>query len=115
MKTMYWISTIIICVFLLISSYTYLFHKSTIEGVKKLGFPMFFITQLAILKIIAVFFILSPNLQLPIKEWSYAGVMLFFITALVAHIVHKDSIAISIMLILLMFILATSYYTMSKF
>lgn len=111
MKITYWISTIIICFFLLLSSYTYLFHKTTIDGVKKLGFPMFFITQLAVLKLIAVAIILIPNLPIQFKEWAYTGVMLFLITALVAHIAHKDSVSISIMLVMLMFVLAASYYT----
>ncbi len=115
MKTTYWISTTLICIFLLLSAYTYLFHKTTIDGVKKLGFPMFFITQLAILKLIAVVIILIPNVPTQPKEWAYAGVMLFLITALVAHIVHKDSFSISLMLVFLMFVLAASYYTMNKF
>jgi hypothetical protein len=109
MKMTYWISTILICTFLLISSYTYFFSKPTFDGVKALGFPDFFIYQLAILKIIAVIVILVPSIPMYAKDWAYAGVMLFLITALVAHIVHKDSIAISIMLVILMATLITSY------
>lgn len=44
MRMTYWISTTILCIFLLLSAYTYLFHKTTIDGVKALGFPGFFIT-----------------------------------------------------------------------
>jgi hypothetical protein len=107
----YWISTFLTCLFLLFSAYTYFFSKPTFEGVKALGFPDFFIYQLAILKIVAVVVILTPTFPMYCKEWAYAGVMLFYITALVAHIVHKDSIAISIMLIILMIILSASYVT----
>ncbi|GAL80210.1 hypothetical protein JCM19274_3780 [Algibacter lectus] len=37
------------------------------------------------------------------KEWTYAGgVGLFLLTALVAHIKHKDSIFIMVLLVVLM-------------
>lgn len=67
-KMTYWISTILICAFLLINSYTYLFSKSTFEGVKALGFPIFFIYQLAILKVIAVIILLIPNVPVFVKD-----------------------------------------------
>lgn len=114
MKMAYWISTLIVCAFLLFSAYTYLFHEPTINGVKALGFPAFFITQLAVLKIAALVILLLPNLPIRFKDWAYCGVMLFFITALIAHIVHKDSIGISILLVILMIVLTTSYYTLER-
>ena len=114
MKMTYWISTTILCLFLLTSAYTYLFHKTTIDGVKALGFPKFFIIQLAILKLIAVIIIALPYAPVQFKEWAYAGVMLFLITALVAHIAHKDSIGISVLLVILMSVTAISYYTLNR-
>ncbi len=114
MKTIYWISTLITCAFLLLSTYTYVFHKATIDGVKALGFPGFFRVQLAVLKIFAVIILLLPNLPIAMKEWAYAGILLFFITAFVAHVAHKDSIGISILLVVLSAIAITSYHTMKK-
>lgn len=70
MKTTYWTSTIILSIFLLWSAYTYIFNKSTIDGVRELGFPDHFRIQLAILKIIAVIIILMPQLPIYIKEWA---------------------------------------------
>ena len=96
MKNIYWISTGIVSLFLLWSSYTYLFNKATIEGIKALGFPNHFRMQLAILKIIAVIILLTPQIPLQVKEWAYSGVALFFITAIVAHTAHKDPIIITI-------------------
>ncbi len=110
----YWISTILVSIFLLVSAYTYFFHKPTFEGVKALGFPGFFIYQLAILKIIAAIVLLVPASPLQLKEWAYCGVALFLVTALVAHIVHKDSVGISVMLVILMATLAISYYTRNR-
>jgi len=110
----YWCTTAIIATFLLFSAYTYIFSKSTIEGVKALGFPDFFRWQLAVLKLIAIVILLLPNIPIQIKEWAYAGVGLFFITALVAHIAHKDSIFITLLLIVLFAVLIVSNIYMNK-
>jgi len=92
MKIIYWSSTILISLFLLWSSYTYLFSKVTINGIRELGFPDHFRIQLGILKIIAVIILLIPQFPLQFKEWAYSGILLFFITAIVAHTAHKDPI-----------------------
>ncbi len=114
MKTIYWSSTIIISSFLLLSSYTYLFSKNTIEGVKALGFPDFFRVELAVLKLIAAVILILPFAPLQVKEWTYAGVGLFLITALAAHIKHKDSIFILFLLVILMAVLVVSNIYMNK-
>ena len=110
---LYWISTIIICCFLALSSYSYFFSQSTIDGLKELGFPDFFRIQLAILKVIALFVLIIPKVPLMVKDWAYAGVGLFLITAMVAHIAHKDSTMILILLVILMVVLAMSRYSIS--
>lgn len=113
-KMIYWISTILLSVILLWSAYTYFFQASAIKGFRELGFPDFFRIQLAIMKVIAVCILLIPLFPLQAKEWAYAGVGCFFITALVAHIVHKDSIAISILLVIFLAILALSNIYLHK-
>lgn len=102
MKIIYWSSTVIVSVFLLLSSYSYIFSKSTIDGIKELGFPDFFRIELAVLKFIAAILLIIPMAPLQLKEWTYAGVGLFLLTALVAHIKHKDSIFIMVLLVVLM-------------
>lgn len=108
MSYLYWISTSLVAAMLLWSSYTYFFQLTVIEGLKELGFPDFFRIQLAILKIIAVAVLLIPTVPLQVKEWAYAGVGLFFLTALIAHIAHKDSVAISVFLLVCFALLVTS-------
>ncbi len=114
MKLIYWVSTSAISAFLLLSSYTYLFSKSTIEGIKQLGFPDFFRVELAILKLIAAVILLVPFASLQLKEWAYAGVALFLLTALIAHIKYKDSIFIILLLFLLLGVLVISNVHMHK-
>ncbi|MBX2829454.1 MAG: DoxX family protein [Flavobacteriaceae bacterium] len=91
-KSIYWSSTLLVSLMLLYSSYSYLFSASTISGIKDLGFPDYFRIQLAVLKLIAVLLLLIPNLPVPLKEWTYAGVVLFFLTAIIAHAAHKDPV-----------------------
>ena len=112
-NSVYWISTSLISSFLLISSYTYFFSENTIEGLKQLGFPDFFRIQLGVLKVIAVIVLLVPQMPLYIKEWAYAGVALFLLTALVAHIAHKDSYFLTLLLLTLFALLITSRYTLT--
>ncbi|WP_282043997.1 DoxX family protein [Winogradskyella flava] len=97
MKTAYWTTTILLAAFLLWSAYTYLFSKSTIDGVRALGFPDHFRIQLVVLKIIAVIILLIPQFPIQLKEWAYVGVGLFFITAIVAHTAHNDPFFITLM------------------
>lgn len=112
MNTAYWISTSIISVFLLLSSYSYFFSESTIQGVRELGFPDFFRVQLGVLKIIGVAILLLPNIPNYVKEWGYAGIGLFLITAMVAHIAHRDSIMLLLLLVFLLGSLIVSRYTL---
>ena len=114
MNTIYWVSTTIIGAFLALSSYSYIFSKSTIEGIKELGFPDFFRIELAVLKLIAVFLLLIPSIPIQLKEWTYAGVGFFLLTAMVAHISHKDSIGILFLLLILFAILIVSNIYLPK-
>lgn len=114
MKMTYWISTSVIAIFLLWSTYGYIFSKSMIDGLKELGFPDFFRVQLAVLKFVAVFVLMIPAMPIQFKEWAYAGVGLFFVTAIVAHIVHKDPIAITLLNIVLFIILIVSNISLHR-
>ncbi len=114
MKNIYWITTGIISLFLLWSAYTYIFNKATIEGVKSLGFPDHFRIQLAVLKIIAVIILLTPQISIQYKEWAYSGVALFFITAIVAHVAHKDPIVITVINLVLIGLLIISNLYLHK-
>lgn len=103
----YWISTGLVSAMLLASAWSYLFHASTIEGVRGLGFPDYFRMQLAVLKVIAVGVLLIAPVPLQVKEWAYAGVALFLLTAIVAHAAQGDPVwfhAINVLFLVLLFI-----------
>jgi len=66
------------------------------------------------LKIFAAVVLLFPNIPVVVKEWAYCGTMLFFLTALVAHVSHRDSVGISVMLVILMGVLSVSYVLLKR-
>ena len=108
MNAIYWSSTALVSAMVLLSAFTYFFHEPTIKGVRALGFPDFFRIQLAILKLIGATVLLLPHVPLPVKEWAYAGIGLFFITAIVAHTAHGDSIVLSLISVVFFALLVVS-------
>lgn len=114
MKITYYTTTILLAIFLLWSAYTYFFSEATIKGVEDLGFPDFFRIQLGVLKVLAVIILLTPQISIQVKEWAYAGVGLFFITAIIAHVAHKDSIFISLINVVFIVLLIISNIYLHK-
>ncbi len=114
MQIVHIISTSLVCAMLLLSAASYLFHHSTIQGIRALGFPDFFRLQLAVLKVLAIVALAVPQVPPRLKEWAYVGVGLFYITALVAHLAHRDSVAISVVLVVFFGLLVVSNLTLSR-
>jgi len=114
MQLLYWITTSLVSAMLALSSYTYMFHQNTIIGVKELGIPDFLRWELAILKILALLVLLIPVFPMQVKEWAYAGVGLFFVTAIVAHIAHKDAIFITLINLVFIILLIVSRLIITK-
>jgi len=112
MFSIYWISTSLIALMLVFSAGSYLFSQSTIEGIRALGFPDHFRIMLAVLKFIAAIVLIMPTMPMITKEWAYAGVALFILTAFVAHYAHKDPIWLNLINIVFFIILTLSriYY-----
>lgn len=110
----YWISTGLVAAMLALSAASYLFHQATIEGVRDLGFPDFFRIELAVLKLIAIPVLLLPLVPPNVKEWAYAGVALFLVTAIVAHSVHRDPIGLILINIALLGLLVASNASFSR-
>lgn len=113
-ETWYWATTIIVVLFLLWSAYSYAFQKAAIEGVRELGFPDFFRIELIVLKILAAFCLMFPFVPIQVKEWAYAGIGLFLLTAIVAHLVHKDAIIITFINLAILSILILSNYFLHR-
>ncbi len=111
---MYWTTTTLLSLFLLWSAYSYLFDAGTAVGVRELGFPDFFRVQLAILKIVAVGVIVVPQVPPVAKDWAYAGVGLFLVTAIVAHVAHRDPVIITLVNVAIFGLLVASRMLLQK-
>ena len=111
---LYWIPTVLISLMLAASALSYLFHENSIIGVRALGFPDFFRIQLAVLKFLAIPVLLIPTIPMQMKEWAYAGVGLYLITAIVAHAAHKDPIILNVINIAFVALLILSYFHLPR-
>lgn len=86
----YWISTGLIGLMMLFSSYSYLANPQIAQAFKHLGFSDYFRIELAAFKIIGAFVLLIPQIPLRVKEWAYAGFGITFISAAIAHAASND-------------------------
>jgi uncharacterized membrane protein YphA (DoxX/SURF4 family) len=59
------------------------------EGIKKLGYPLYFMTILGVWKILGGIVVLLPRLPL-LKEWAYAGMTFNLTGAGASHFAHGD-------------------------
>lgn len=89
-KIIYWLSTGLMCLLFLFSAGMYLFNYPRAEMFfNSLGFPVWIIYPLAILKILAVLVILTKKVSF-LKELAYAGFIFDAILALAAHTIAND-------------------------
>ena len=85
-KVLYWAATGVMCLIFLYSAYNYFFNYEMITGFfQSLGFPIWLVYPLAILKVLGVVAVLSRKSPM-LKEWAYAG---FFFDAAMALTAHK--------------------------
>ncbi|MCK8520428.1 DoxX family protein [Aquimarina sp. D1M17] len=89
-KTIYWISTSLMCLLFMFSASMYLFaHERASSFFNNLGFPTWLIYPLAILKILGVIMILTKKSTF-LKELAYAGFLFDVLLALAAHVMVRD-------------------------
>ncbi len=106
-KIIYWISTGLLTILMLVSASMYIFNNEMAsESFIKLGFPTYIIYPLAIAKILGVIAILTKKSQ-TLKEWAYAGFFFNFILGASAHLYINDGEFIPVVVAILF--LMTSY------
>lgn len=113
LKWAYWVSTTILAVTMLFSSYYYITSLEMKNAFLKLGFPEYFRIELAIAKLLGSLALILP-LKLWFKELAYAGFALVFISAFIAHISIRDEIAAIISPLVFLGILAVSFLSLNK-
>jgi uncharacterized membrane protein YphA (DoxX/SURF4 family) len=107
-KIVYWISTAIVALMMSYSTFAYLTKPEIKEAFHHLGFPDYFRIELAIGKLIGALLLLFP-VPGRVKEWTYSGFTIVFISAFIAHIASGDPIANRMMPIIFLCLLIVSY------
>jgi hypothetical protein len=109
-KIIFWITTLIVTVMMLFDAYSYFTNPQMVQGFQHLGFPGYFRVELGVAKIIGCVVWLIP-VGKQIKEWSYAGFTIVFISAFIAHRSSGDPMAVAIKPLIFLIILLVSYWS----
>lgn len=114
-KIIYWTSTGLLSVMLLLSAGMYLFNNEMVQSTfTALGYPTYIIYPLAFAKIAAVAVLLSQK-ESNLKEWAYAGLAFDFILAFFAHYMISDGdqmgAVIAMILLIVSYISGKKLYT----
>ena len=89
-KWIFWITTALLSIMMLLSAGMYIFNYGEVSQVfVDLGFPTFIIYPLAVAKLLGVVAFWAFNRR-PIQEWAYAGFFFDFVLALGAHLAVND-------------------------
>lgn len=109
-KIAFWITTGLIFLFegvlVAFTSHT----EMAIQGITHLGYPLYFVTLLAVFKVAGSIVLIAPKIPGRYKEWAYAGFGIDFISAAVSIIV-VDGFGVGVILPVVCFILLIISYT----
>jgi uncharacterized membrane protein YphA (DoxX/SURF4 family) len=112
-KITYWITTVIVALMMTYSAYAYLTQDAMVQAFHHLGYPDYFRIELAIGKILGAIILIAP-VSARIKEWAYAGFVITFISAFIAHTASGDPVNYRIMTLIFLALLIVSYVAYHK-
>jgi hypothetical protein len=107
-KTIYWISTALLALFILPGIF-FLNSPMAIEGTKHLGMPYWFHLELGIAKFIGGLILILPMIPKRIKEWAYVAFGIDVLSATIGHIAVDGFILSSFEPLIFFVILFVSY------
>jgi len=95
-KVTYWVATVWLSLGMVSTAIVQLTQQKegpgAVNAMMKLGYPMYFLTIIAVWKLLGVMAILAPRFPL-LKEWAYAGFFFAMSGAIVSHIAVADPAA----------------------
>jgi uncharacterized membrane protein YphA (DoxX/SURF4 family) len=112
-KITYWATTIIVTIMMIYSAYAYLTQDAMAQAFRHLGYPDYFRVELAIGKLIGAILLVAP-VSARIKEWVYAGFIITFVSAFIAHTASGDPVNYRAMPVIFLALLIASYITYYK-
>lgn len=98
---------------MIFSAYSYVTDPAIAEAFTYMGFPSFFRIELAFAKLIGAIVLILP-LTRKIKEWTYAGFAIVFISAFISHSVSGHPFSASLMPLIFLALLIVSYVTFNN-
>ncbi len=113
-KITFWITTGIIFLFegVLVAFTSH--SEMSIQGITGLGYPLYFVTLVAVFKVLGSIALIIPKVSGRVKEWAYAGFGIDFISAFVSIWVVDGFGLPLIMPFAFMIILVLSYRSYHK-
>jgi hypothetical protein len=107
----YWITTSVVAAAGLTAGIMYFISSPIAAEFKHLGFPDYFRIELGIAKLIGGFALILPLVPSRIKEWTYAGFAIVFVSATTAHnAVDGASAAVAPLIQLLVLVISYVYF-----
>lgn len=89
-KIIYWVATLWLSLGMVVTgAVQFLKMKEEVDLFTHLGYPIYFLTLLAVWKFLGVVAVLIPNFPL-LKEWAYAGFFFAMSGAVISHAVLGD-------------------------
>ena len=89
----YWVATVLVALALGSGGIAQLMHApQNIEGMRQLGYPVYFSTILGFWKVAAMLALLAPGFP-RLKEWAYAGAFFDLTGAAASHAFSGSAVA----------------------
>jgi hypothetical protein len=97
----YWTTTGLLVLAIFSGGIAELMHRpETIEGMKLLGYPVYFVMVIGFWKVLASVALVAPGFP-RLKEWAYAGIFFNMTGAAVSHLAcHSAAWHVAVMLVL---------------
>ena len=113
-KTIYWISTGIVAIAMLLSAVGYFISPEMKAVFEHLGFPDYFRIELGAAKILGALVLILPMIPERVKAFAYFGFAITFVSAFIAHLSSGDPISAAAMPLVFLGILIVSFRFLSK-
>ena len=108
-KAFYWLATGVVSLVLTAIGILDVMHApSVIEGLMKLGYPVYFATIIGVWQLLGVAALLVPGFP-RLKEWAYAGFFFTLTGASISHAISGDSAGHVLFPLMLLGLLALSW------
>jgi hypothetical protein len=113
-KYLYWGATGLLAVFMAASSVWYFVGTEPAASFERLGFPDYFRIQLGIAKMAGSIALVFP-VPRAVKEWTYAGFTISFVSAAIAHLAVGDPLSDVAAPVIAFALLVVSYVTYHRY